>query len=230
MPQKILKLEGIGTTKFYKRRGTRSLRITLAPDHVRVTMPLWMPYASGLAFVQSKKAWIKSHQKESILLEEGARIGKAHRLYFTEHAKDTKPTVRTTKTEIKVSFPCGQSTRSHDVQQAAKRGIYKALKDESENLLPLKLKQLAQTYGFSYKSVSCKRMRARWGSCNHQKEITLNIFLMQLPWEFIDYVLVHELVHTKHLHHGADFWQEFERCMPQAKTIRKSLKNHQPAI
>jgi hypothetical protein len=53
---------------------------------------------------------------------------------------------------------------------------------------------------------------------------------MQLPWQLIDYVLLHELTHTKHLNHGDDFWQEFLRHEPAAKALRKIIKTHKPIL
>ena len=90
------------------------------------------------------------------------------------------------------------------------------------------LQQLADQYGFAYNSVSMKQLKARWGSCSHKRDITLNIFLMQLPWQLIDYVLVHELVHTKVLHHGQDFWTSFAACLPDAKKRRSELRAYHP--
>ncbi len=54
---------------------------------------------------------------------------------------------------------------------------------------------------------------------------------MQLPWKLIDYVLLHELTHTRrHAHSGAPFWAELERHEPRAKRLRKTLHAHQPTL
>jgi predicted metal-dependent hydrolase len=53
---------------------------------------------------------------------------------------------------------------------------------------------------------------------------------MQLPWDLIDYVLLHELVHTEHLHHGAGFWQRFDQVLPGAKQKRKALRAYKPSV
>jgi predicted metal-dependent hydrolase len=89
---------------------------------------------------------------------------------------------------------------------------------------------LASQTGFSYASVGVKQLKSRWGSCNTQREIVLNLFLMQLPWKLIDYVLVHELTHTKVMRHGAPFWHEMERHLPHAKSLRKQMADYQPML
>jgi predicted metal-dependent hydrolase len=53
---------------------------------------------------------------------------------------------------------------------------------------------------------------------------------MMLPWELIDYVLLHELTHTKHLHHGEAFWSALEAIMPDIKRRKKELKKLQANI
>jgi predicted metal-dependent hydrolase len=82
----------------------------------------------------------------------------------------------------------------------------------------------------SYHSVKVKRLASRWGSCSSNKVITLNFFLMQLPWPLIDYVLIHELIHTRHMNHSPDFWNDFERIHPGAKNTRNILKQYRPVI
>jgi hypothetical protein len=53
---------------------------------------------------------------------------------------------------------------------------------------------------------------------------------MQLPWHLIDYVLVHELTHTKVMRHGTPFWNELERHIPGAKQFRKEINQYQPIL
>jgi predicted metal-dependent hydrolase len=117
-----------------------------------------------------------------------------------------------------------------EVQKSAHRASIRALRTQAEKLLPVRLKQLADKYDFEYASVSVKQLKGRWGSCDTRGHITLNLFLMQLPWHLIDYVLLHELTHTKQLNHGADFWDEFLSHEPKAKDYRKQIKEHKPIL
>jgi predicted metal-dependent hydrolase len=137
---------------------------------------------------------------------------------------------RVTGTEIRISYPVELSIWSPEIQASAEKAARRALKQQAEALLFRRLEDLARVHGFHYKSVAVKRLKSRWGSCGPQADITLNIFLMQLPWSLIDYVLLHELVHTKVHNHGRDFWSLFETCLPEAKKLRKQLRDHQPAF
>ena len=53
---------------------------------------------------------------------------------------------------------------------------------------------------------------------------------MQLPWELIDYVILHELVHTKHLNHSPEFWRALEELSPGARALQKKIKSHKPRV
>lgn len=67
-----------------------------------------------------------------------------------------------------------------------------------------------------------RKMKRQWGNCNHQGVITINSQLVRYPLTCIDYVLVHELTHLKHLHHGKAFYRLLEKVMPdwrQQKTL-----------
>lgn len=81
-----------------------------------------------------------------------------------------------------------------------------------------------------YRDIQIKQLTRRWGSCDQKKSIVLNLFLIQLPWELIDYVIIHELTHTKHLNHSTDFWDSLETFKPQARQLKKQLNNYHPSI
>ena len=89
---------------------------------------------------------------------------------------------------------------------------------------------MAARYDFAYNNLKNKSMHSRWGSCTNRGDITLSIYLMMMPWEMIDYVLLHELVHTRHLHHAQPFWQTMSDIMPDYKERRKALKELQPLV
>lgn len=232
MSTKQVSIPDIGTVTLYKRRGNRSLRLSIgAGGEIRVSLPYWLPYKAGEQFAQSKAPWIAANRvKTSIALQHGHAIGKAHRLYFDQQALATKVSARVAANEVRISFPAMYGAHDHAVQLAAHKASIRALRKEAEALLPQRLEALASQTGFTYASVNVKQLKSRWGSCNSQKEITLNLFLMQLPWHLIDYVLVHELTHTKVMQHGAPFWREMERHLPRARELRKQMGTYHPIL
>ena len=94
----------------------------------------------------------------------------------------------------------------------------------ARKMLIEKLEELASKYGFSYNRVSIRNQRTRWGSCSAKNNISLNIKLARIPADLMDYVLLHELVHTRVKNHGKAFWKALDNIVGDAKEIDAKLK------
>lgn len=227
MPVKTVELPDIGTVKLYKRKGARAIKITPTHDgFVRVSLPYWLPYSTGINFVNKKKQWVKENIRAKTVFIDGMKIGKSHRLKLIPGSKSNNH--RVTPTEIVVRHT--DITSSEGIQTLSAKATEKALKKEAESLLPQKVSSLAKQHGYTYHNLRYRKLKSRWGSCSQTKDITLNIYLMLLPWELIDYVILHELAHTRHLHHGKAFWNEMGQTSPKYKELRKTLKTYQPSF
>jgi predicted metal-dependent hydrolase len=99
-------------------------------------------------------------------------------------------------------------------------------KASAERILTRRLRELADEYGFAYNRVTIRNQRTRWGSCSHNNNISLNMKLMRLPDELVDYVLLHELVHTRVHNHGSGFWRELEKYVPGARSYTARLRRY----
>ena len=84
--------------------------------------------------------------------------------------------------------------------------------------------ELAKKYGFKYGRVFIKNQKTLWGSCSYRNNINLNLNLVALNDEFIDYVLLHELTHTVHKNHQKAFYDLLKKNMPNALDVQKRLK------
>ena len=231
MSQKIVWVSQVGEVVLAKRKGSKTMRLSIsAAGRVRVGMPPWVPYSAGISFVKSRSDWVNQHLSthQTKVLADGERIGKSFRLNYTHSPTAARTTTRLSKQNLNITSPLPLSSQT--VQAAATRASQRALKLEAEKLLPDRLALLASKHGFTYKNIRIKKLVSRWGSCSSDKVITLNYFLMQLPWQLIDYVLMHELVHTRHLNHSPAFWSEFESVYPGAKNSRRLIKTYRPVI
>jgi predicted metal-dependent hydrolase len=74
-----------------------------------------------------------------------------------------------------------------------------------------------------FPKISIRRMQSSWGSCSAKGTISLNIKLIQVTKEYIDYVLIHELCHLKHLNHDAEFYKLLSRIMPDWTRKKEKL-------
>ncbi len=230
MPSKEFILDKRRVT-IHKRKSSRSLRLSIAPDgRVRVSIPAWAPYSAGLNFARSRWQWVQTQQRTPTVLADGHAIGKAHRLKLIPLAAATKITTRVQANEIAISYPASMMIDDPRLQQAAETASIRALRRQAERLLPQRLAELAATHDFSYSDVRIKLLKSRWGSCDQHGAIVLNLFLMQLPWECIDYVLLHELTHTRVLRHGPPFWEAMATVLPNVAHLRKAIRDHQPAL
>ena len=90
--------------------------------------------------------------------------------------------------------------------------------------LPERLAALALRHGFEVQAVSVRSQRSRWGSCSATGRISLNWRLIQFPDSVVEYVLLHELAHLRHMNHSRQFWSEVARLCPDYRTARQWLR------
>ncbi|MBO5373883.1 MAG: M48 family metallopeptidase [Clostridia bacterium] len=99
-----------------------------------------------------------------------------------------------------------------------------ALKQRALLILPQRVEYFSRLMGVSPSSVSINRAKTRFGSCSSKGRINFSCRLMQYPDEAIDYVIIHELAHLKHLNHSKEFWAFVERFCPDYKARKGLLK------
>ena len=103
-------------------------------------------------------------------------------------------------------------------------------KSAAKKQLVERLALLANRYGFTYNRVSVRNQKTRWGSCSVKNNISLNINLVRLPEELMDYVILHELVHTRVKNHSRQFWGEMDKLVGDGRKMRRRLRNYSGAL
>ena len=209
--------------KYKKHPFSKSIKITLKKDDlILVTMPYLCPYKTGRDFLMSNFDKIKSFKYET------KKISKDIKTKF-----DTLKIIESNKLEIKTQknivyfyYPNNISFDDDRIQKPLREAYKKAIRIEAKNYLPDRLSFLARKYGFSYGEVAIRNQKTRFGSCSYKNNINLNINLMNYDFDVIDYVLIHELCHTKVKNHSIKFWAEVEKYCPEYKNLRKKLKSN----
>ena len=79
---------------------------------------------------------------------------------------------------------------------------------------------------FPVEGVQVKYQRAQWGSCSDKRNLNFNYKILFLPPRLADYVIVHELCHTRELNHSARFWHLVGDVFPSYECLEKELKNY----
>ena len=204
------------------------MRISISPlGEVRLSIPWYVPKSTGLKYLKSKKDWIKIHTvKINTDWLDGQRLYSDYQLRIAGHSKKTVRTALEGKT-LRIYLP---STYSPDQKrQAISKYVNRFLRTQGEKVLIPKIMSLAERSDFQLRGVVIKNLKSRWGSCNHEKVVTLNSSLLKLPEDLVEYVMVHELAHTRYLNHSKSFWNEVVSILPDYKERRKSLKDFNSA-
>ncbi|MCK4956404.1 MAG: M48 family metallopeptidase [Candidatus Cloacimonetes bacterium] len=85
------------------------------------------------------------------------------------------------------------------------------------NFLTNRLEELALIHNFNFNRVTFRNQKTRWGSCSTKNNISLNLQIYLLPKHLQDYILLHELLHTKVKNHSQTYRDAFEQILPNAK-------------
>ena len=104
-----------------------------------------------------------------------------------------------------------------------KAGTIERLRMKAKAEFPQRLHTLAAKHGFTYKRCFIRDSRTRWGSCSSKGNINLSLFLAGLPGHLQDYVMIHELCHTRQMNHSPEFWYEVGKILPDYPRLRKEL-------
>ena len=99
-----------------------------------------------------------------------------------------------------------------------------ALRQKAKEILPALVAQYAARMDVEPAGITVTGARTRFGSCSPKNRLSFSFRLMEYPMEAIEYVVVHELAHIRHKNHGADFYQEIERIMPDWRERNAMLK------
>ena len=97
-------------------------------------------------------------------------------------------------------------------------------KNEIKKILPSKVEEFSKKMNLFPTSISYRKNKRTWGSCNHKNGLNFNILLMKFPIEIMEYVIVHELAHIKHKNHSRDFWSLVAVYCPNYKEVEKLFK------
>lgn len=224
----------LGEIKIRRVSRASHIRFKISPKgDLVVTAPSLTPLFVIKQAIRSSKGqlsdMLESHRSSQIY-QDGQQIGKSHSLAIIESNLHDRPSITTKDRKIILQVPAGTDTNTVQIQKLIQSSVLKVIKKEAKAYLGRRLAHLANKHGFSYQSVRYTHTGTRWGSCSSQGTISLNIALMKLPLDLIDYVLIHELCHTEQMNHSANFWDLVAEAVPNYKYLRKQLKTETPSL
>ena len=212
-----------------KNRLSKSIRFSISPKgNLQISAPLYVPMSAvKLLMKRSALDITKLMSQTKIVYDESQQIGRSHRL-VVRITSDTK--IYYKKPVIYAEVTSVNELRSSMIQQNVRTYVIKALTIEAKAYLPRRLHHIASVMKVSYKKLRFSHAKSRWGSYSSQGVVSLNIALMKLDHELIDYVLIHELAHTIELNHSREFWNIVKQYCPDYIAKRKKLKDYSPNI
>jgi predicted metal-dependent hydrolase len=211
-------------------RNSRSKNIKLRINHdgnAVVTAPPLVPMFVINRFVASKSDWIKKHSRPRNLITDGMVIGRGH---VVRVMAGDKLDVRIRGNEIIAKLPTNAEITDVEVQEKLNKSAIKCLRKQAQERFPDMVYMWSKSGVGTYKSVSIKLIRSRWGSYSSDGKISLSLFMMQLPDELIEYIIVHELSHSVHMNHSKEFWAHVAKHLPDYKELRKQLRNYNMSV
>ena len=169
-------------------------------------------------FVSSKVSWIVKHQKSMHERSQKSMIDDKHIVLFGNSLKIRKTTGKYNHVSYDKDTLYVQCREQADPEKVIRQFLDKLCRDVFLDIATLTFRSLSN-YHLEFPDVKIRDMKSRWGSCTPAKNsITLNRKLIHYPFEFIEYVVLHEFVHFIQPNHSKAFYNIIENYMPDYKT------------
>ena len=212
----------------YQLQRSKRKTISISVDflgRIIVKAPMNTPVSRIETFLGDKKTWIEKRQRVSknnlsnysdvIDRSQVLFLGKK---YPVRYQKSRRSALN--NDVICVYFP----ENLEKTKENTDRYMKKAFRKFCEEYLEERVRIWADKTNCAFGAIKIVECRKKWGSCDSKKELRFNWRLIMLPPQLIDYVIVHELTHTKFLDHSPNFWNELSRTFINYKTMRRSLE------
>lgn len=198
------------------------LRLT-TEGTARVTIPWGGSKTQALEFAQTKTGWLERQIKRTEPRREIRRWRHGSKILY--RGNWVRLAVSVNDGRQHVSF-ADQTLNISLADGDLKDGIEKHLRRIAEQEVPPLVFELAEHHAVQISQVQIRNQRSRWGSCSSRGTISLNWRLIQIP-EFVrDYLIIHELMHTREMNHSARYWNHVAHACPDYERAEKWLTKH----
>lgn len=183
--------------------------------------------AKAAQLILKKARWIINKQNlvASIAptdIVTGARMAYLGRKYYTQVIVDTsiqKPTVEFNHSKFTFRVP-----HQDDQQEKLRSVLDEFYRSKAKEKIAPRVGRWSRELRLPYNELKFQLLEKRWGSCTPTNNIIINIECIKLPFSLIDYLIVHELVHTKVKSHSKEFWAELSKHMPKWKELDEQMQ------
>lgn len=207
---------------FLVKEGLKSHYISVQKDAGVVLKGSPVPIEKEQALILKKARWIldKLELVETIGYDDivtGARVQYLGRKYYVEVFINNDLdaiSIDFTESKFKVSLPAVLNN-----QDQLKEAFENFFREKAIEKITPRIKKWSKETGLAFSELKVRKLEKRWGSCTPSNNILINIDAIKLPFSLIDYLIVHELVHTKVKNHSKEFWAELSKHIPNWKEL-----------
>lgn len=231
--KKIVNDKDFGSIVLVTRRQARNITMRVKEDGLYVTTPPYSSLRAVLNAIEPYRSKLLAAQDKVVPkpFDWDFRIDAECFRLWLEASPLRNFTVRSTDEGVKICCPSHTDFSCSHVQTLVRNAVMRALRKRAEEYLPPLVALWASRYGLDYRTVSISKARTRWGSCSSERKISLSCYLMLVPAHLMDYVILHELAHTREMNHGSNFWDLLNRMTDgQALALRKELRSYRPVF
>jgi predicted metal-dependent hydrolase len=202
-------------------------------------MPFGASFEEALLFLNRREAWAQQALQKIRTKEERVQTKFTPETDFGTYSRrvqlipDNRQNVRVkVRPEVvEIYYPATRDINDAVVQEVIRKAVEHAWKVEAHEVLPARVKALAEQHALKYKRLSIRSSRTCWGSCSADNSLNLSLHLMHLPDHLIDYVILHELCHTRYKNHGAAFWALLDELTGgKARLYDRQMKAHSTSV
>jgi len=207
-----------------KRQRRKSLALHVLVDgSVEVRAPKWLSRTVIISFVEGRVDWVVQQRSERLLKLQSLpvyRDGQSH--YFMGQRYRLTLSRGTAAAGLNAGL-LQVTARDPDNPQQVQKSLEKWYRQQAKAVYDERMFACFESFPdwfqdrYPMPPITVRKMRRRWGSCSSSGQVTLNLSLIKMPQECLDYVIVHELCHLHVFHHGAAFYQLLGAVMPSWK-------------
>lgn len=217
-----------------RRQRRKTIALHILPDAtVEVRAPGWVPRAEIAAFVESRSDWVLDQRRQVLAaLARRPRFAEGHRHpYLGEHyplqlQQGQRVSVTLRDGVIDMTLPDGNNAEA--VERALITWYRRLAGDVFEERLFACFERFPDWFQDKYPmpTLKIRRMRRRWGSCSSRGIITLNLWMIRMPVNCIDYIVCHELCHLEVFNHSRHFYRLLEQVVPDWRSLEALIDAH----
>jgi predicted metal-dependent hydrolase len=207
-------------------RRARYARLRILPfGGLEVVIPVRFPRNLVAGLVAEHADWAHRQLAQQSQLNGSIRLPPALVLAFDNSSTPIR--YRNAVTSLQGELFIDSAEECIEIQAAGQRAAFAELRGwirrRARQALPPLLERVSRQTGLNYNRVSIRSQKTRWGSCSSRGNISLNDQLLFLPADAVEYLMVHELCHTRHLNHSKAFWTLVQTHCPDYRTHEKLL-------